>query len=242
MTDTRRAPSPTETATRLVRNGWNSLHTVYYANTVSWRVLKSGALLFLGFFLWAGGNVLLSYRPAWTWLRFPAAYGLVLVAYGPVHHLVVIPLALRWRRRGEGRLVRVGRRLPNAGLAGFLAAVVVLAALPGLGAPVTVDFGRTLDGTAADVDPDLLCTKADSGGETVVHCHLTTAEGVDSVVVESGDRRVVVDEDPPFDVTFSATELESVVGQKQFQVVLRDAEGETVRRYTRTLSMVDDAD
>jgi hypothetical protein len=241
MSDTGHVGSPTETTARLLRSGWNTLLTIYYANTVSWRVLKSGALLFFGFFLWAGANVLLSYRPGWTWLHYPMAYGFLLVVYGPLHHLVVIPLALRWRRRGEGRRVRVGRRLPNAGLVVFLAVVVVLGTVPSLAGPMAVDFDAALEGSAADVDPDLLCTKATGGGETTVHCHLTTAAGVDSVAVESGSEQLVVDESPPFEFTVRASELETVVGQKQFQVVLRDENGATVRRYTRTVSMIEEA-
>lgn len=234
--------SPVALTARVCRNGWNTLHTVYYANSPSWRVLKSGALLFFGFFLWAGANVLLSYRPSWTFLNYPMAYGFVLVVYGPFHHLVVIPLAVRWRRRGDGTRTRVGRRLPNAGLAVFLSAVVVFGTFPGLAGPMAFDFDAALEGTGTDIDPGLLCTKATSGGTTEVHCHLTEAEGIDSVTVESGGRQLLVDETPPFDFTVPAPQLEEVVGQKQFQVVLRDADGDPIRRYTRTLSMVDEAD
>ena len=273
--------SPVELTARLCRNGWNTLHTVYYANTPSWRVLKSGALLFFGFFLWAGANVLLSYEPSWWVLHYPMAYGFVLVFYGPFHHLVVIPLALRWRRRGDGTRTRVGRHLPNAGLAAFLVAVVVLGTAPGLVGPMAFDFDATLDGTGVDVDPELLCTKGTHETGTDIHCHLTEADGsdhdvlsdtpecpasrdtdgdgqadrftdfadslnipigIDAVTVESGGERIAVDEDPPFDFTVRASELEEVVGQKQFQVVLRDANGDVIRRYTRTVAAVDEAD
>jgi len=72
----------------------------------------------------------------------------------------------------------------------------------------------------------------------VVHCHLTESEGVDHVVVMSGGERITVDRQPPFDFELRGSQLTSVTGQKQFQVVLKDAEGDTIRRYTRTLSMV----
>jgi len=221
----------------LVRNAWRTLKTVYYANSLSWRFLKSGALVFLGFFLWSAANLLLSYQPAWTWLHYPMAYGFLVLLYGPVHHFVVIPLALRLRRAG-GTQTTVGRYLPNAGLSVFRIAVLVLGTFPT--APVTFDFQSSLEDAGADIDPDLLCTKSTDGAETHVHCHLTESEGIDSVAVESGGEQVTVDSDPPFDFDLRASQLESVTGEKQFQVVLRDEDGSTIRRYTRTLSMIEE--
>ena len=227
--------SPLEWTGQAVRDAWRTVKTIYYANTVSWRLLKSGALVFLGFFAWSASNLLLSYQPAWRWLHYPMAYGFLLILYGPVHHTVVIPLALRWRRSG-GTKTRAGRRLPNAGLVVFLSVVVVLGTFPA--GPMVFDFQSTLSDAGADVNPDLLCTKADDGGETHVHCHLTTSEGIDHAVVESGGERVTVDRDPPFDFDVRASQMEAVTGTKQFQVILKDENGDTIRRYTRTLSMV----
>jgi hypothetical protein len=178
-------PSPVGWARRAVSNGWHTLLTVYYANSVSWRVLKSGALVFFGFFLWSASNLLLSYQPSWTFLYYPMAYGFAVLFYGPFHHAVVIPLAVRLRRQG-GTKTRIGRRLPNAGLAAFLVAVVVLGTFPT--APMVFDFGSALDDAGADVNPDLLCTKSGPAGEEAVHCHLTESEGIASVTVESGRR------------------------------------------------------
>lgn len=227
--------SPVQWVFETMRNSWRTLKSVYYANTVAWRVLKSGTLLFFGFFLWAGGNLLLSYQPTWLWLRYVAAYGLVLLFYGPFHHLVVIPVALRWRRSPEERKSTTGRHLPNTGLAVFLVAVVVLGTYPA--GPLLFDFGSTLDGTGADVNPDLLCTKS-TDEHAHVHCHLTSSEGVDHVEVQSGGEVIAVDREPPFEWTVSEESLTEVTGQKQFQVVLRDEDGSMIRRYTRTLSMV----
>ena len=220
-----------------LRDAWRTMRSVYYANSLSWRFLKSGALVFLGFFLWSASNLLLSYQPTWTWLHYPMSYGFLLILYGPVHHFLVIPLGIRWRRESDGP-TRIGRRLPTAGLALFLVAVVVLGTAPT--APVVFDFQSSLEGAGADVDPDLLCTQSAASGETVVHCHLTESEGVDHVVVMSGGERVTVDRNPPFDFDVSERQLTSVTGEKQFQVVLKDADGDTIRRYTRTLSMVPD--
>jgi len=219
-----------------LRDAWRTMRSIYYANSLSWRFLKSGALVFFGFFLWSASNLLLSYQPAWTWLHYPMSYGFLLILYGPVHHFLVIPLGIRWRRGGSDTRARIGRRLPTAGLALFLVAVVVLGTVPT--GPVVFDFQSSLEGTSADINPDLLCTQSSAGGEAVIHCHLTDSTGIDHVVVMSGGERITVDRQPPFDFDVREEQLTTVTGQKQFQVVLKDADGNTVRRYTRTLSMV----
>lgn len=227
--------SPVDAAKRTLERTWHGVTTVYWANSLSWRVLKCGALLFFGFFLWAGSNLLLSYLPGWSLLYYSMAYGFVLLLYGPLHHAVVIPLAIRLRQRG-GTATRLGRHLPNAGLALFVAVVVVLGTAPA--APMVFDFGSTLESGGVDVNPGLTCTKSTQSGEAVVHCHLTESTGVDAIVVESAGEPVVRDEDPPFEFTVRESELATVTGQKQFQVVLTDADGNTIRRYTRTVSMI----
>jgi hypothetical protein len=234
--------SPVEMTVELLTNSWRSVLTIYYANTVSWRVLKSGALVFLGFALWAGGNVLKSVQPGLGALNYVMAYGFVLIVYGPFHHVVVIPYALKWRRRGEGRLMRVGRRLPNGSLVFFLGVVLVIGTFPAAAGPMAVDFDATLESSGADINPDLLCTKATNGTDTEVHCHLTKSEGIDTVTVESGGERIASDRTPPFDFTVSTGEMNEVVGDTQFQVVLREENGDVIRRYTRTVSMIEEAD
>lgn len=229
--------SPVAWTRNQVRDAWQTLRTVYYANTVAWRFLKSGALVFLGLFLWASSNVLLSYNPSWRFLHYPMAYGVVLVPYGPFHHFVVIPLSLRLKRRADD-WTWLGGYLPNASLAVFLTVVVLLGTFP-VGT-MTVDFTSDLEGASADIDPDLYCVKATNETTTRVHCHLSTADGISAVAVETGGERLLLVEEAPFDFTFDAARLEEVVGQKQFQVVLLDEDGETIRRYTRTMSMIDE--
>jgi hypothetical protein len=224
--------SPLTFARESLRSAWRSTKTVYYANSVSWRVLKSGALLFMGFFLWSSSNLLLSYQPTWTWLRYPMAYGFVLVWYGPVHHVVVIPLSLRLRKRVDD-WSRVGRRLPTSMLVLFLVAVVVLGTFPA--GPMTFEFGGG-GGGAADIDPVLTCSKSTDAG--TVHCHLEGASAIDQVVVESGGDRLAVDREAPFEFTVETSGMTEVAGQKQFQVVMQDENGNTIRRYTRTVSMI----
>ncbi|MFB6122562.1 MAG: hypothetical protein ABEJ78_03795 [Haloferacaceae archaeon] len=227
--------TPVELAQSLVGNGWRTLRTIYYANTVSWRALKSGALVFFGFFLWSSSNLLLSYQPTWTWLQYPMAYGFVLIWYGPLHHLVVIPVALDRRRESAGESA-LGRHLPNASLAVFLALVVVLGTFPP--GVMAFDFQSQLEGSGVDVNPDLLCTKAAGENGTTIHCHLTESKGIDSVAVESSGETLLVDDDPPFEFTIRESAVREVVGQKQFQVVLRDEGGDTIRRYTRTVASI----
>ena len=232
------ARSPVALAAAVARSAWNTLLTVYYADSPSWRALKSGALVFFGLFLWAGSNLLLSYRPGLALLDYTKAYGALLVVYGPLHHAVVIPLALRWRRTSGARR-RLGATLPNAGLAVFLVTVLLVGtAAPGA---FTVDLASSLEDAGADIDPDLLCVKHTyENGTAEVHCHLADSRGVAAVGVESGDRTVAVDRSAPFAFTVRSTELDSVTGEKRFRVELLDGEGDLVRRYTRSLGMIDE--
>lgn len=230
----------TPTLRGLLRDAWNTLHTIYYANSVSWRVLKSGALFFFGFFLWAGSNVILSVQPAWTVLHFAMSYGFVLIFYGPFHHAVVIPVALRWRRAG-GRKTRIGRRLPNASLVIFLAIVLVLGMYP-IG-PVSAEFGGDGGGGGFDINPDLLCTKhTAANGSAEIHCHLTEATGISYIEVSSGSTTIATDREPPFEFTVRDSELVERNGQRRFRVALRDDSGALIRQFTRSLGMIREAD
>lgn len=230
--------SPIATVPEWVASAWQTLRSVYYANSVSWRVFKTGGLVFLGFFCWAGANVVLSYRPGWTPLYLLLSYGFLLVIYGPIHHLVVIPLSFRLRRRPD-RLSRVGRRLPTAMLVGFFVAVGLLALNP-VG-PMLIDFTAALStATGGDVDPALLCTTGTDDATAAVHCHLDSSEGISRVVVESGGQEVLVDDAPPFDFILQETELRETMDQKRFTVKLEGKNGDLLRQYTRSLSMIDD--
>lgn len=220
---------------RAIRDFWNTTLTIYYANSISWRALKSGGLLFLGFFVWAGSNILYSYLPGLTILQYPIAYGFLLIIYGPIHHIVVIPLALRWRR-SQGTKQRIGRRLPNTMLTLFVVAIVVLGTFP-VG-PMTIDFTSAIEGSGADINPDLACVKDSSGSEAEVHCHFTDAEGVSRIEVQSGGEVIAEDSSPPFEFTIRESEMDTVVGNKQFIVEVYDENGEVARRYTRKLSMI----
>lgn len=238
MTDTSSAGSRRLYAgvARAVLNAWSTVRTVYYANSVSWRALKSGGLLFFGFFLWAGSSVLQSYT-GWRALDYTAAYGFVVLWYGPIHHIVVIPLALRWRR-SAGLRQRVGRRLPNAMLAVFLVVVLFLGTFPA--GPMTVNFDSAIGGAdAADVNAELVCESQATAETTRISCELRDAEQVDRVVVVSGGTELVTDDDPPYEFTVDAGDVEETMGRQAFTVRLYDESGNLARQYTRDLQYID---
>jgi len=224
--------SPSQFVRSGVASAWNALRTVYYANSVSWRILKAGALVFLGFFVWAGSNILHSVQPGWNFLTYPMAYGFLLILYGPIHHVVVIPLALRWRR-ASGVRQSIGKRMPNGGLALFLLAVLLLGTFPA--GPMAIDFASALEESGVDVAPDMHCVKSEGG---TIHCHLSDSAGVDHVVVESGGTELVTDADPPFEFDIEESNVQTVLGERKFTVRLLDEDGGLVRRYTRRTAMI----
>lgn len=225
--------SPWRWTKKLVVKSWRNMKSIYYANSVSWRVLKSGALFFFGFFVWASSNLLLSYQPTWTFLYYPMAYGFALIPYGPFTHLVVVPLMIRLRRSGHW----INRYLTKTNLTVFILIVIILGTFPP--SIMVFDFQSTLEESGLDIDPALTCTRGEQGNSSVIHCHLSESRGIDSVAVETSGRQVLVDDSPPFEFNIDENELTETVGQKQFQVVLRDENGDTIRRYTRTSGMID---
>ena len=219
---------------RVLRQAWRDTLSVYYANTPIWRLAKSAGLLVFGLFCWSAANLLLSYRPDWTVLRYVIAYGFVLVLWGPLTHLVFVPFVIRLRRTGTHPAARwLSRNGSKANLSVFFAIVLVLGTFP-VG-PMILDFQPAFDeDRQPDVDPDLVCVK---DGE-LIRCHLSPPDGVDHVVVTSGGTELRVVEEPPFEFELREDELESVVGQKQFGVELRDEDGDRLRGYTRTPAMI----
>jgi len=238
MSDAPRTPahpgSPLTWVRNAVRGAWNDLRSVYYANSAVWRLLKSATLLFLGFFCWSGANLLLSYQPDWGILYVVMAYGFALLLWGPLTHLVIVPLVIRVRRSGRGGPWRiVARHGSKINLSVFLVIVLVLAAFPP--GVMTFEFQvPTGGGGGGDVNPDLLCTRS---GE-VIHCHLTESQGIDQVVVTSGGETLQTIDDPPYDFNANVNDLQTVNGDKQFAVELRDEDGNTIRRYIRRADLI----
>jgi len=224
------AESPAALIRSALRQAWRDALSVYYANTPIWRLLKSGALLFLGFFVWSGSNLLLSYQPGWWWLTYPMAYGFVLLLWGPLTHLAVVPTAIRWRRGAEHPTARwLARHASKLNLSVFFAVVLVLGTFPV--APMTLDFAGAIgDGGSADVDPELECNPTGD----VVACQLSDSAGYDHVVVLSDGEEIVRADEPPFAFEVPVSEMDESVNGPRITVELRTGDGETVRRYIRT--------
>lgn len=233
-TDADTTASPLSFLRRVLGQAWRDLLSVYYANTPIWRLFKSVGLLFFGFFCWTASNLLFSYGIEWTILEYVRAYGFVLILWGPLTHAVIVPLVIRLRRTADDGLVRtIARHGSKINLSIFLTIVLILGTAPI--SPMMLDFQSSLGGdSGSDIDPDLACTRADG----TVHCHLSESAGVDAVVVTSGDSEVTRVAEPPFEFAFDESDLEAVVGQKEFVVELRDEDGDTLRRYRRYLSAV----
>lgn len=209
----------------VVRQAWRDMLSIYYANTPIWRLLKSGALAFLGIFLWAGGNLFRSYLPGSTLLNYVIAYGVLVFFYGPFTHLVVVPLVIRWRKK-QGFLNKIARRLSKINLTFFIILVIILGAY----APGFIFLNFDVASGGSDIDPELSCV---DGGE-VIECELTETEGIGQVVVTSGEETLVVVEEPPYEFEVSKDEMVEAVGQKSYVVEVRDEDGEMQRRFSRS--------
>lgn len=216
---------------RLLRQGWRDLKSIYYANTVVWRLLKSVGLLMFGFFCWSASSLLLSYRPSWTFLYYTMAYGFVLILWGPLTHTVVVPMVIRFRRTADNPVTRwLARHGSKVNLSTFIVIVVVLASIQF--APMVLDFqGAFEDDSSSDVSTDLECET----GEELVTCQLTSVEGVDRITVDSGGDEIETVDDPASAFEINRSEIEDVVGQKTFTVRLYDAEGNRVGVFRETV-------
>ncbi|WP_197431178.1 hypothetical protein [Halorubrum sp. CBA1125] len=201
---------------------------MYYANTPVWRWLKSGALVFLGLFLWMGGNVLLAYWIDATALRYATAYGFVLIAWGPLTHLVVVPAVIRLRRTAENPVVR--RIVRHGSKINFTTFLVIVAVVGTVGPGVMLlDFSSGFGTDGSDVTADLVC---ETDGDPIT-CELETAAGVDHVVLLSGGEEIDRSDEPPYAVSAPRDSLSEGPSGAQFVIELRDSNGETLRRFIR---------
>lgn len=223
--------SLSERARGIARQAWRDMLSVYYANTPVWRWLKSGALVFLGLFLWTGGNVVLSVKPGWTVLHYVMAYGFLLLLWGPLTHFVVVPLAIRLRRDGESRAARIfAWNSGKINLAIFFALVIVIGTItPGI---MLFEFSPSVgdDGTN-DVTGNVVC----EFGETTVSCEVEDAQGFDHAVVTSGSEQLARVDDPPYAFEVRTENLAETRTGQQFEVTFRDEDGNRIRRFIRTV-------
>jgi len=225
MSDTTRP----NTIRRYARQAWRDLLSVYYANTPVWRWLKSGALVFMAFFLWTGSLILLSVKPEWTFLQYTMAYGFLLILWGPFTHFVVVPLTIRVRRRSEDSLSRtLARNSGKINLAVFFTLVAVLGTLmPGF---MLLEFSLADGGDDIDVRGEVVCDVND-----IVSCHVENPRGIDHVVVTSGGEVVTTADEPPFAFEVERTVLAETRTGAEFRVEYRNEDGETLRRFVRTV-------
>ncbi|WP_435075208.1 hypothetical protein [Halorubrum sp. HHNYT27] len=229
MTDTSRT-NPRTRLGGIVRQAWRDLLSVYYANTPVWRWLKSGALVFLGLFLWMGGNVLSAYWIDSTALRYAIAYGFVLIAWGPFTHLLVVPAVIRLRRTAENPTVR--RIVRHGSKINFTTFLVIVAVVGTVGPGVMLlDFSSEFGTDGGDVTAELVC---DTDGDPVT-CELEASEGVDHVVLLAGGEEIDRSDEPPYAVSAPRESLSEGPSGSQFVIELRDADGDTLRRFIRTV-------
>lgn len=211
---------------------WRDFVSVYYANTPTWRWLKSGTLVFFGFFLWMGGAVVLSVQPAWGFLTYVMAYGFLLIFWGPFTHLLVVPATIRLRRRADNPVARViSRNSGKINITIFFTLVIIVGAIaPSI---MLLEFSPgLLDGDGSPTaSGDLDCVTT---GDPIT-CTVTNPSGIDHVVVESGGTELARDSDPPFEVTFDRADLRETRTGLEFRVYYRDADGTDLQVLVRTI-------
>ena len=211
---------------------WRDFVSVYYANTPTWRWLKSGALVFFGFFLWMGGAVLLSVRPEWGVLTYIMAYGFLLLVWGPFTHLVVVPMTIRVRRHADHPVARaISRNSGKINLTIFFTLVIIFGTVTPAFMMLEFSPGIVGGGDSPSVSGDLNC---DTTGD-VITCSVSGASGIDHLTVESGGQEIARADEPPFDVSFDREGLRETRTGKEFRVQFRDADGEVLQVFVRTV-------
>ncbi len=222
----------TSTVRRYARQAWRDLLSVYYANTPIWRWLKSGALVFFGFGLWAASAVVHSVTE-WTVMLYLMAYGILLIFWGPFTHFVVVPVTIRLRRNATSQVGRIfSRNSGKINLTVFFVCVFVLATfVPGLmmlefTTPFTGDGQPTASG-------ELVCDP----GEEVVTCEIVDAQNIDHVVVLSGGETLKTVEAQPFEFELQREELTETRTGLRFEVEFRDSDGTTLQRLVERVSI-----
>lgn len=217
---------PVATARWMARQAWSDLKSIYYANTIVWRWLKSGALVFLGFCVWAGAAVLLSVRPGWTFLYLFMAYGFLLVLWGPLTHFGIVPLVLRVRRTASHPFVqRIARHAGKINLTIFFTLVVILAIVqPGI---MLLEFSPP--GTnGEEVRGDISCVGPENGEIT---CEVVNGAGFDHVVVVSNGDVLDRADEPPYELQFTTDEMSGT----RYLVQLRDANDNVLRTQSESI-------
>lgn len=207
---------------------WRDLLSVYYANTPIWRWLKSGALLFLGIGLWAGGSAVHSVTD-WRPVLYVMAYGFLLILWGPFTHMVLVPLTIRLRRNASTKAGRTfSRNSGKINLTIFALCVISLATFaPGI---MLLDFSPSTGPSGPGVSGDLVC---DAGDQTV-SCEIVDPQGIDHVVLLSDGEQIKRVEGPPFTFSVDRSNLGETRTGQELIVEYRDENGQLRQRLIRT--------
>ena len=217
------------TVRKLIRQFWRDVVSIYYANTPTWRWLKSGALVFLGFFAWMAGSVLLSVEPSWGVLTYVMAYGFLLLVWGPFTHLAVVPLTIRLRRTANHPAARwFSKNSGKVNLTIFFSLVIVFGTItPSI---MMLEFSPSFSGDeAADFSGELVCNT----GEEVVTCHIENVDGVDTIEVRSGGQTLMTIDSEPYEFELQRSEIAETRSGKEFRVIFYDGDGTVLNRQVR---------
>jgi hypothetical protein len=93
------------------------------------------------------------------------------------------------------------------------------------------DFSSGFGTDGGDVTADIVC---ETDGDPIT-CELETAEGVDHVVLLTGGEEIDRSDEPPYSVSAPRKSLSDGPSGPQFVIELRDSDGETLRRFIRTV-------
>jgi hypothetical protein len=216
---------------------WLAYKAIYYASTPSWRFMKSGALFLFGFFCWSAGNLLLSYEPSWTWVQFIAAYGFLVIIWGPVTHLLLVPIVTPFLRR-HFRWNPAKWMSKHLSLLNFLIFLVHVI-LFGLYPPdhVLFEFGSIArEHPTVDVNPTLDCSRDRSAA--LLSCTVTPADGIGRLEIETAGEPLLQLAEAPWSFTLQEQDLVRVVGQQQFEVLVMTPDSSVIRSFTKYVATI----
>jgi multidrug resistance efflux pump len=140
-----------------------------------------------------------------------------------------VPLAIRLRRTAERPFVRsLARHASKLNFSTFLLVVVVVGALaPGV---MLLEFSPGAGTGGSTVTADVAC----DAGESTVSCRVDVTGEVDHVAVVAGGEVIRTLDEPPYAFEVERSELAETGVGRQFVVELRDADGDTLRRFVQT--------
>lgn len=220
----------------LIERGWEILNTVYSYNSVPWRLLKAGALIVFGFFNFMAGNLLYSYKPDWNFLKFFMAYGSLLIVYGPIHHLVVIPGSLKLGRYSWARNLKIPQWGHVILLVTFFSAVVYFSVFPMNFMIFEIEAQGMMGAT--DIDPEVTCWRPKENS-TTIKCTVSHEPGIDYVDLQTRDKTVLTSDTVPHHFSVDESNIDEVVGQKTFSIIPRDKHGNILRRYVQQVDLLE---